>query len=75
MLEKVLQRFLIVEYLNSIAFLKSLSSRYLSLAISSDSQISSSDTASVFSAVYSNPAGVDVAFSFFKQNQQALYDQ
>ncbi|KAJ8921490.1 hypothetical protein NQ315_003108 [Exocentrus adspersus] len=47
---------------------------YLQLSISSDSVITSTDTSSVFSAVYSHPAGVAVAFDFFKENQQAIYD-
>nr|CAD7453868.1 unnamed protein product [Timema tahoe] len=45
---------------------------YLSLSITPDSGIRSQDASSVFVAVYSNPAGVDLAFNFLRDNYQSI---
>ncbi|CAG2055212.1 unnamed protein product, partial [Timema podura] len=49
-----------------------VSCSYLSLSITPDSGIRSQDASSVFVAVYSNPAGVDLAFNFLRDNYQSI---
>jgi len=46
--------------------------RYLNYAIDPDSGIRPQDSQSVFSAVYSRPEGVDIAFTFLENNFEAI---
>ncbi|KAJ9573936.1 hypothetical protein L9F63_008678, partial [Diploptera punctata] len=48
--------------------------KYLQMSINPDIEIRKQNTASVFSAVYSNPAGVDTALDFLINNYQAITD-
>nr|CAD7397317.1 unnamed protein product [Timema poppensis] len=45
---------------------------YLDLSISADSGIRKQDASRVFSAVYANPSGVDIAFQFLTENYQKI---
>jgi len=50
----------------------SLLTQYLEMSIDENSGIRKQDAASVFSAVYSNPYGVETAFNFLKSNFQKI---
>jgi len=50
----------------------SLLTQYLEMSINENSGIRKQDAASVFSAVYSNPYGVETAFNFLKSNFQNI---
>nr|CAD7396258.1 unnamed protein product [Timema cristinae] len=45
---------------------------YLDLSISAESGIRKQDASRVFSAVYANPSGVDIAFQFLTENYQKI---
>jgi len=44
------------------------------MSIDENSGVQKQDAASVFSAVYSNPDGVETAFNFLKSNVQKISD-
>ena len=48
--------------------------RYLEMSIDENSGIRKQDAASVFSAVYSNPDGVDTAFNFLTSKFNDISD-
>nr|CAD7587583.1 unnamed protein product [Timema genevievae] len=51
---------------------ETLINRYLTLSITKDSGIRKQDAASVFSAVYSNVGGIDLAFNFLTENYESI---
>ncbi|CAG2063537.1 unnamed protein product, partial [Timema podura] len=51
---------------------ETLINRYLTLSITEDSGIRKQDAASVFSAVYSNVGGIDLAFNFLTENYESI---
>nr|CAD7455286.1 unnamed protein product [Timema tahoe] len=51
---------------------ETLINRYLTLSITEDSGIRKQDAARVFSAVYSNVGGIDLAFNFLTENYESI---
>lgn len=49
--------------------------RYLEYSVDESKGIRSQDALSVFSAVYANPVGVDVAFEFLRHNYTVIKDR